>query len=457
MDHQDDSLPSLEIFKQLAQSCEAIELAFRSGTSIDIEANVATFPPRFQEMVRTELQGVLDELKNPDSREPPYRQDDSAYEVASDYAVIEPLAQGGMGQVMVAWDHDLKRRVALKEIHPKNADDPRYQQRFLQESLITARLEHPGILPIYNRGINSNEHPFYTMRLVAGGNAKTLHQAIKEYHRVETDFANPQPMLRNLLRRLIDVCNTVGYAHSQGVCHRDLKPANILIGPFGETLVVDWGLAKVFQGTNPCEHESSLGSSPLRVSSSDGVGTRGFGAPESRSGNPINKKSIESNRPGVFWNTGVIAPREVKSGIPKALEAICLKAMSGDLQSRYATPMELADDLERYLSGQPVSVLAEGPIDRLVRWINKNRKLSIASLVIASLLIISVGGIAFQQAAYNSLLNDKSEKLAESLSLGSLNFDNWNRPLESRPKLRNRSLESGKCWPSMHFELIPKR
>ena len=101
MDHQDDSLPSLEIFKQLAQSCEAIELAFRSGTSIDIEANVATFPPRFQEMVRTELQGVLDELKNPDSREP-YRQDDSAYEVASDYAVIEPLAQGGMGQVMVA-------------------------------------------------------------------------------------------------------------------------------------------------------------------------------------------------------------------------------------------------------------------------------------------------------------------------------------------------------------------
>ena len=450
MDHQDDSLPSLEIFKQLAQSCEAIELAFRSGTSIDIEANVATFPPRFQEMVRTELQGVLDELKNPDSREP-YRQDDSAYEVASDYAVIEPLAQGGMGQVMVAWDHDLKRRVALKEIHPKNADDPRYQQRFLQESLITARLEHPGILPIYNRGINSNEHPFYTMRLVAGGNAKTLHQAIKEYHRVETDFANPQPMLRNLLRRLIDVCNTVGYAHSQGVCHRDLKPANILIGPFGETLVVDWGLAKVFQGTNPCEHESSLGSSPLRVSSSDGVGTRGFGAPESRSGNPIadwprldvyslgailycmltsvapgehhlyftqelNEKRIESNRPGVFWSTGVIAPREVKSGIPKALEAICLKAMSGDLQSRYATPMELADDLERYLSGQPVSVLAEGPIDRIVRWINKNRKLSIASLVIASLLIISVGGIAFQQAAYNSLLNDKSEKLAESLS-----------------------------------------
>ena len=156
MYHQDDLLPSVEIFKQLAESCEAIKVAFRSGTIIDIEAYVAAFPPHFQEKVRPELHGVLDELKKTNSRELD-RQDDSSYEVASDYAVIEPLAQGGMGQVMVAWDNDLKRRVALKEIHPKNADDPRYQQRFLQESLITARLEHPGILPIYNRGINSNE------------------------------------------------------------------------------------------------------------------------------------------------------------------------------------------------------------------------------------------------------------------------------------------------------------
>ena len=244
MYHQDDLLPSVEIFKQLAESCEAIKVAFLSGTIIDIEAYVAAFPPHFQEKVRPELHGVLDELKKTNSRELD-RQDDSSYEVASDYAVIEPLAQGGMGQVMVAWDNDLKRRVALKEIHPKNADDPRYQQRFLQESLITARLEHPGILPIYNRGINSNEHRFYTMRLVAGGRAKTLHQAIQEFHRSKTGFTNHQPMLRDLLRRLIDVCNTVGYAHSQGVCHRDLKPANILIGPFGETLVVDWGLPSV--------------------------------------------------------------------------------------------------------------------------------------------------------------------------------------------------------------------
>lgn len=450
MYHQDDLLPSVEIFKQLAESCEAIKVAFRSGTIIDIEAYVAAFPPHFQEKVRPELHGVLDELKKTNSRELD-RQDDSSYEVASDYAVIEPLAQGGMGQVMVAWDNDLKRRVALKEIHPKNADDPRYQQRFLQESLITARLEHPGIPPIYNRGINSNEHPFYTMRLVAGGRAKTLHQAIQEFHRSKTGFANHQPMFRDLLRRLIDVCNTVGYAHSQGICHRDLKPANILIGPFGETLVVDWGLARVFQETDTCEYESSEGSSPKGESASEGFGTRGFTAPESHNGDPIadwsrvdvyslgailycmltnvaprkrhrqftqelNKKRIESNPSEVFGSKDVIAPTEVKSEIPKALEAVCLKAMSGDPQSRYASPMELADDLDRYLSGQPVSVLAEGPIDRIVRWINNNRKLAIASLLIASLLVTSVGGIAFQQAAYNSLLNEKSEKLAESLS-----------------------------------------
>jgi len=289
------------------------------------------------------------------------------------------------------------------------------------------------------------------MRLVAGGRAKTLHQAIQEFHRSKTGFANHQPMFRDLLRRLIDVCNTVGYAHSQGVCHRDLKPANILIGPFGETLVVDWGLATVFQGTDTCEHDSSVGSSPKQESVSDGFGTRGFASAESYNSDPIddwprvdvyslgailycmltsvaprkrhrhltqelNKKRIESNPPEVFGSKDVIAPTEVKSEIPKALEAVCLKAMSADPQSRYATPMELADDLDRYLSGQPVSVLAEGPIDRIVRWINNNRKLAIASLLIASLLITSVGGIAFQQAAYNSLLNEKSEKLAESLS-----------------------------------------
>lgn len=124
---------------------------------------------------------------------------------------------------------------------------PGTRRPFLQESLVTARLEHPGILPIYNRGINSQERPFFTMRLVAGGNAKTLHQAIEEFDRTDPKSNDYQSNLRNLLRRLIDVCNTVAYAHSQGVCHRDLKPANILIGPFGETLVVDWGLAKTFQ------------------------------------------------------------------------------------------------------------------------------------------------------------------------------------------------------------------
>lgn len=429
MDHSNESLPNVEIFKQLADSCEAIEVAFRSGQSLDIEALVAAFPAQFQQMVRSELQGVLFELENPDSASP-LEDTDCTYDVFNDYTVIEPLAQGGMGQVLVAWDEELSRRVALKEIHPNSADDARYLRRFLQESIITARLEHPGILPVYSRGVNSDERPFYTMRLVAGGNAKTLQEAIEAFQSTKSNVASHHAsvanVFRDLLRRLIDVCNTVGYAHSQGICHRDLKPANILIGPFGETLVVDWGLAKVFQGPDPFQNELSVGISPTRDSASEGIGTRGFVAPESFGQVPIadwprlDVYSLGAILYCILTNTAPEAtqqsPREIEPEAPKALEAVCLKALSHDPRSRYATAIELADDLERYLAGQPVSVLREGPIDRTVRWINNNRKLATACLVLGSLLAILVGVNAVQQTTYNKQLREKSQKLSESYS-----------------------------------------
>lgn len=429
MDHSNESLPNVEIFKQLADSCEAIEVAFRSGQSLDIETLVAAFPAQFQHMVRTELHGVLFELESPDSASP-LEDNDCTYDVFNDYTVVEPLAQGGMGQVSVAWDEELSRRVALKEIHPSSADDARYQRRFLQESIITARLEHPGILPIYSRGVNSDERPFYTMRLVAGGKAKTLDQAIQDFQSTKSNLASDHASVvkafRDLLGRLIDVCNTVGYAHSQGICHRDLKPANILIGPFGETLVVDWGLAKVFQGSDRFPSEPSVGRSPMRDSVTEGIGTRGFVAPES-----FGQATIADWPRLDVYSLGAIlyciltnsapeekqpSPRGIEPDVPKALEAVCLKALAHDPRSRYATAIELADDLERYLAGQPVSVLREGPIDRTVRWINNNRKLATACLVLGSLLAMLVGVNAYQQTTYNKQLREKSQKLSESLS-----------------------------------------
>ena len=162
------------------------------------------------------------------------------------FRVLRPHAQGGIGKVSVAFDAELQREVALKQIKPERADDADSRARFLLEAEVTGRLEHPGIVPVYGLGVDLQGRPFYAMRFVRG---KSLEEAIRHYHRPDADSprnARARALeLRSLLDRFADVCHTIAYAHSRGVLHRDLKPANILLGPFNESLVVDWGLAKV--------------------------------------------------------------------------------------------------------------------------------------------------------------------------------------------------------------------
>jgi serine/threonine-protein kinase len=162
------------------------------------------------------------------------------------FRILRPHAQGGLGQISVALDEELHREVALKELQPAHADNPVSRERFVLEAEITGALEHPGIVPVYALGHDAGGRPFYAMRFVKGDSHK---QAIEEYH--AKDHANRrdpgarQLALRRLLGRFIDVCNAVEFAHSRGVLHRDLKPGNVMVGKYGETLVVDWGLAKV--------------------------------------------------------------------------------------------------------------------------------------------------------------------------------------------------------------------
>src|SRR4051812_48685202 len=162
------------------------------------------------------------------------------------FRILRPHARGGLGAVFVALDSELNREVALKQILDRHADDPDSRARFLLEAEVTGRLEHPGVVPVYGLGCNARGHPFYAMRLVKGD---TLKEAIERFHAAEDggtrDSRRRNLELRQLLNRFVAVCNVIAYAHSRGVIHRDLKPANILLGPYGETLVVDWGLAKV--------------------------------------------------------------------------------------------------------------------------------------------------------------------------------------------------------------------
>ena len=186
------------------------------------------------------------------------------------FHIVRPHAQGGLGAVFVALDGELHREVALKQILDKHADDPISRQRFIAEAEITGALEHPGIVPVYGLGTDADGRPYYAMRFIKGDSLK---EAIARFHSgalvgsalrttpaseaVRT--ADPTGLeLRRLLRRFLDVCNAIDYAHSRGVIHRDLKPANIIVGKHGETLVVDWGLAKSVGRTDPSVGEQTI-------------------------------------------------------------------------------------------------------------------------------------------------------------------------------------------------------
>ncbi|HKI16826.1 MAG TPA: protein kinase, partial [Isosphaeraceae bacterium] len=155
------------------------------------------------------------------------------------YTLTHLHAKGGMGRVWLARDGALGRQIALKELRPDQAGNSIVFSRFLYEAKITAQLEHPGIVPVYELG--EGEAPYYTMRFVRG---RTLSEAIRAYHKKRAAREAGSIGLRELLTAFVGVCHAVAYAHSRGIIHRDLKGQNVVLGDFGEVMVLDWGLAK---------------------------------------------------------------------------------------------------------------------------------------------------------------------------------------------------------------------
>jgi serine/threonine-protein kinase len=204
------------------------------------------------------------------------------------FRVLRPHARGGLGAVFVALDTELHREVALKQILEKHADDPVSRQRFVTEAEITGGLEHPGVVPVYGLGTYGGGRPYYTMRFIKGDSLK---EAIETFHgdaSMKNNLGRRSLVLRKLLRRFVDVCNAIGYAHSRGVIHRDIKPANIILGKHGETLVVDWGLAKATGKTEPGVEERTLipssASGSAETLPGSALGTPAFMSPEQARG-----------------------------------------------------------------------------------------------------------------------------------------------------------------------------
>ncbi|MFO0890131.1 MAG: protein kinase [Isosphaeraceae bacterium] len=341
------------------------------------------------------------------------------------FSVLRPHARGGLGQVSVALDRELNREVALKEILPERVDDQESRARFVMEAEITGRLEHPGVVPLYSLGKDEKGRPYYAMRFIKG---RSLKDAIEAYHRpVEngTSVADRRNLqLRDLLNRFVAVCNVIAYAHSRGVIHRDLKPANVLLGAYGETLVVDWGLAKPIGRAEPVL-TLAPGEATLRPTSMSGttetvagtaIGTPAFMSPEQAGGRlehvgPLSDVyclgatlyMILTGRPpfndpdvGTVLSRIQLGdfppPRAIAPVTPRSLEAICLRAMALKPVDRYGSPRALAQDVERWLADEPVSVYREPLTTRLTRWGRRNRTIasSLGALLLTAVVALAV-------------------------------------------------------------------
>jgi serine/threonine-protein kinase len=337
------------------------------------------------------------------------------------FRVLRPHAKGGLGAVFVALDQELHREVALKQILDNRADDERSRARFVLEAEITGGLEHPGIVPVYGLGTYADGRPYYAMRLIRGDSLK---EAIERFHADEALKKDPGRRsleLRKLLRRFLDVCNAIDYAHSRSVLHRDIKPANIIVGRHGETLVVDWGLAKPLGRAEPCAPGDER---PLTPSSASGsaetlpgsvLGTPAYMSPEQAEGelDRLDARSdvyglgatlycLLTGKPPFEGDDAVATVRAVRQGefprprgldrtIDAALEAVCLRAMARWPQDRYPTPRALAEDLERWAADEPVSAWREPLARRLGRWARRNRSLMMAG---SAAVLVALGGLA---------------------------------------------------------------
>ena len=332
---------------------------------------------------------------------------------AERYQLGPEHARGGLGRVYRAHDRRLERTVAIKAL--AREANPRAAARFQREALVTARLQHPGIVPVYDSGRWPDGKPFYAMKLVAG---RTLDEAVA----AAPDFAARLALLPHVLA----VAEAVAYAHSEGVVHRDLKPSNVMIGDFGETVVVDWGLARD-------RRVSGSGDEPREASRDDGgqyqvshsgvtrvgavVGTPAFMPPEQARGDAVDERAdvyaigailyhvlaarapFEGDTDSVLAKVVVVPPaplEELAPAVPRDLLAIVAKAMARDPAARYPSARELAADLSLFLTGQLVGAREYDRVTLLLRWLR--RHLLLTSVVLAALVVVVVvAGVSFRR------------------------------------------------------------
>jgi eukaryotic-like serine/threonine-protein kinase len=358
---------------------------------------------------------------------------------------VEPNAEvgrGGIGRVLVALDQHLGREIAVKELLASTAGSSHgspgtdamsrtgaLAARFLREARVTGQLEHPNIVPVYEVGKRADGTFYYTMKLVRG---RTLAQALRE-------ALNLQGRLK-LLHHYVDLCNAVAYAHSRGVIHRDIKTENVMLGEFGETVVLDWGLAKV-KGkkdirSREIERELKLLQDAGTGKTVDGsaIGTPAYMSPEQAEGaiDEIDERSdvwslgavlyeLLTGKPpfegvtpyeiiGKVLKDEIVAPRDKSEEIPAELSAVAVKALSRDKSRRYERAGDLADEINAFMSGGRIAAYEYSSWELVRSFVAKNRA---ASALAAAITVLLIAGGASLYVAYREAGEERDRAEAQ--------------------------------------------
>lgn len=366
------------------------------------------------------------------------------------FRLIRKLGQGGLGTVWLAVDLSLNRYVAIKEITEQMEHNPAAMARFRREAEITGKLDHPSIVPIHMLGENDEDgRVFYVMRFL--GN-QTLSDAIRNYHERRLSGQDDPLEFHRLLTAFVSVCQAVAYAHSNRVIHRDLKPQNIALDSFGQVIVLDWGLAKMLGMEDPQAHVRDTSKS-ASVDNMEGtlasqvLGTPMYMAPEQASGRSDevdertdvyglgailfailtgygpHEMSHDSLAAGsqltdlldAIVNRPSALPRSLNSKITHSLEAVCLKAIAKDRQTRYPTASALSEDVQRWLANEPVTAVQEPLPKRMRRWMQNHSLLSRGIALMIVTLAVGAGFKAF--TSYQSTIAAEQLRLQTTVDI----------------------------------------
>jgi len=350
------------------------------------------------------------------------------------YEVEEEVARGGLGRIVAAFDRRLQRRVALKELAVRH---PISEARFRREARLTAQLEHPAIVPVHDAGTWPNGKPFYAMKLVDG-------QSLADVIRETTSYSERIA----LLPHVVDVAEAIAYAHSERIIHRDLKPSNVLVGAFGETVVIDWGLAKDLERPHPDDDlrlaRKPRGDEDTDIQTSDGavLGTPAYMPPEQAEGEVVDERAdvyalgallyqlLCGRRPyddvpstrllEVVLAEGPIPLAELEPAVPVDLRAIVEKAMARNPADRYRNAGDLADELRRFTTGQLVGAHHYSSRELLFRFVRKQRRVLITAAIFLLVLLAYGGwsvieiGTALDRARQEARIAEQQRRVASS-------------------------------------------